>query len=440
MRVALIDPSFIHQGRLLKLKRVGYFPLTMPRLAACFPPETQLTLIYEKCQEVDVDVPYDLVLFTTMGPNLVRAEELAARFRQRGIPTVVGGYSVPPFLERCQAHFDAVVVGDGEAIIPRLLSDLAAGRRQRVYTDLAPSLERLPPPRFDLVPAGVMGDVAPVEASRGCPNACTFCAVTALYGARARRVPVADVLRDARQARRELGRRLIYFTDPNFAADMAHAKEILRGLIAADLGLGWLASVDLRALADEEFLRLARASGCFTLQVGLETLEHQNLHAVNKSFAARLDQTAAVRRARAHGIPVVALMMLGFDADTPATFRQVQSFLEREKIPLAVLHPVVPIPGTPLHARLAAEGRLLPIDPADADGLHLHFRPRHFTPERFFDAYWRLNRRLLSGRSIARRFLHAGWLRNPLAYLILLVTSFLARSVVDRRLPMGMYE
>jgi len=96
MRVALIDPSFYHQGKLLKLKRVGYFPLTLPRLASMFPADTSIALIYEKCQNVETDAAFDLVMFTTMGSNLIRAEELSDRFRERGVPTVVGGFSVSP--------------------------------------------------------------------------------------------------------------------------------------------------------------------------------------------------------------------------------------------------------------------------------------------------------------------------------------------------------
>ncbi|NLI77262.1 MAG: B12-binding domain-containing radical SAM protein [Candidatus Riflebacteria bacterium] len=441
MHVALVDPTFRHQGRLLKLRRVGYFPLTLPRLAACFPAGTKITLVYEKCQEIDTQAPYDLVLFTTMGSNLVRAEELSAVFRQRGIPTVVGGYSVAPFLDRCRRNFDAVALGDGEEIIPRLLADLAGGRLASVYQGVTADLTRLPPPRFDLVPPGVMGDIAPVETSRGCPNACDFCAVTAFYGGRQHRADVPTVLRDVRAVRETLGRRLVYFTDPNFAADMEHAKAVLRGLQALDAGVGWLASVDIRALQDEEFLRLARASGCFSLQVGFETLHPEQLRAVNKGFAARADYGEAIGRARAHGVPVVALMMLGFDTDTPATFGQVLRFLETSRLPLAVLHPVIPIPGTPLYDRLAREGRLTGLDPAETDGLHLHFVPRHFAPDAFLEGFWRLNRRLFGLRSVVRRFLHPDTFRNPLAYALLLFTNlFLAGPLVRRRLPLGMYE
>lgn len=442
MRVLMIDPSFRHQGHLLKFRRIGYFPLTLPRLAACLPPGVEVTLIHEKAQEVDTTQSWDLVLFTTMGSNLARAEELSAVFRANGARTVVGGFSVRPFLGRCREHFDAVVLGDGEGLLPLIIADAEAGRLGerpgRVYENLAPPIDHLPVPRYDLVPREIVGEIVPLEASRGCPNCCDFCAVTTLYGPAYRQRNPAEVLRDLNAARTRFGRRMYFFTDPNFTADMAHAKEIIRGLVGQ--GIAWLASVDIRALEDDEFLRLARDSGCFSLQIGFETLSATELHGVKKGFAAKRDYGALIRRAQSFGIPIVALLMVGFDTDTPATFRELRRFLERHRVPLAVTHPLIPIPGTPLHAKLAQEARLLPIEPEDCDGLHLHFIPRNFGVGELIERYWKFSEGLFSLRSIVRRFLWPGILKNPLAYLVLAITNVLAGRVARRRLPPGMYD
>lgn len=438
MRVALIDPTFRHQGHLVKLKRVGYFPLTLPRLASLFPAGTEIDLWYEKCQEIPLDRPYDLVLFTTMGSNLVRAEELAAGFRERGIPTGVGGYSVKPFLNRCLEKFDTVIVGDGEGLIPRLCEDLQSGRLQKLYENLSPSLEHLPAPRYDLIPPDLIGDIFPLEASRGCPNHCGFCAVSDLYPTGLRKRDPQEVIAEFHLARQTLGKRLYYFADANFTADMPHAKTILQGMIGQ--GVGWLASVDIRALQDDEFLNLARRSGCFSLQVGFETLSAANLATCNKKFADSHDYPALIRRAHAFGIPVVALLMVGFDADTPATFPALRRFLEQNRVPLAVTHPLVPIPGTALYQKLLNENRIANVTPEDSDGLHIFFQPRHFTPESLTEAYWKFSTELLSLRSIVRRFLWPGVFRNPLAWLILLISNLLSRRMVRLRLPPGTYQ
>ncbi|MBF0502038.1 MAG: B12-binding domain-containing radical SAM protein [Candidatus Riflebacteria bacterium] len=440
MRVALIDPSYRHEGRLMKFRRVGYFPLTLPRLAACFPPDITPELLYEKCHDVNpaTGPAYDLVLFAIMGANLAHAIELSAGYRARGIKTVVGGFATQAFFDMCRSGFDSVVLGDGEEVIPRMIDDFRAGRLASMYENPAPSIERLPVPRYDLVPQDVVGNIIPIEASRGCPNACDFCSVTLQYQRTFRKRAPDEVLRDFDAARAVFGRRVYYFTDPNFTADLAHAKTILRGLIGKNIL--WLASVDVHPLADDEFLSLARRSGCFNLQIGFETLSPHELEESGKGFAARTDYPALIRRAHSFGIPVTALMMVGFDSDTPATFGRMQHFAEKNHLSFVVTHPLIPIPGTPLHEKLSRQKRLKEIDPADANGLYISFLPKHFTESELLECYWRFSTRMQSLRSIVRRFLWPGVFRNPIAYLIMLLTNFAARSVIARRLPPGAYE
>ncbi|HNV69548.1 MAG TPA: hypothetical protein PKO06_07630, partial [Candidatus Ozemobacteraceae bacterium] len=122
------------------------------------------------------------------------------------------------------------------------------------------------------------------------------------------------------------------------------------------------------------------------------------------------------------------------------TFPALRRFLEKNRIPLAVAHPVIPIPGTPLYDRLKSENRLFDVTPDLCDGLHVLYQPKHFTPEALTEAYWKFAAGLLSWRSIVRRFLWPGVLKNPLAWLVLLLSNLFSRDVVRRRLPPGMYQ
>lgn len=439
MKVILIDPTYRHRGSLVKLKRIGYFPLTLPRLAGSFPPDVSLRLVYEKCQDVVLNEPFDIAMFTTMGSNLVRAIELAQAFREKGVKTVVGGHSVLPFLDLCTKEFDSSVIGDGEGLIPKIIEDFRSGSLKQVYENLHPPTGNLPPPRFDLVPAELLGDILPVEGSRGCPNSCDFCAVSELYGSVFRKIPPLQVLRDLEALRVNHPRKLFYFTDPNFAADMSHAKEILRLLTGK--GIRWLASVDVRALEDSEFLSLARETGCFCLQVGFETLSRKELAGVNKRFADSGNYERLIGSCIENGIPLAALMIVGFDSDDSRTFRLIPEFIERNRLALGVVHPLIPIPGGKLFRRMNAQGRITGVDPALGDGLHIFYRHPNLPPDLFLDRFWAMNRRLYSLRSIVRRFLHPGVLKNPVAYLILLITNlFYARKVVSSKFPMGLYD
>jgi len=198
--------------------------------------------------------------------------------------------------------------------------------------------------------------------------------------------------------------------------------------------------VDVRALKDAEFLRLARDSGCFCLQVGFETLSKKELNGTGKTFAGKEEYAKLIKSCQEYGIPLAALLMIGFDSDDSRSLRDTAKFLEAHHLPLVVMHPMIPIPTTSFYETLKTQNRLLSQDPKLADGLHVFFRPRNFSPEGLQNYYWKLNERLYSIRSILKRFFFRGVFRNPIPYFILFLTNFFARGLVRKRLPMGMYE
>lgn len=439
MRLAFIDPSYYYQGELIRLKRVGYPALTLPTLAALVPPEHEVVLAYEKCEPLPLEEDFDLVFFATMGSNLVRAEELSAHFRERGARTVVGGWTAFPYQERCREHFDVVVLGEGEGVVEQILEDFQAGCLETVYRNPHPDLSALPMPRYELVNPAVRGPITPVESSRGCVNNCSFCAISSFTERSHRTIPVDRVLAHIDRAREVWGQEMIYFTDPNFGMDREHSMEVMRGLVGK--GVRWLASVDIRVTEDPEFLDLARESGCFTLQVGFESVKPGDLESASKGFVNRYDYGEAVARALDHGIPLTALMMVGFDDDTEETFDGILHFLEEHHIPLVVLHVMTPIPGTPLYQRVVEEGRLLREPLEEGDGLHLFIRPRHMSVEDFEARYRKLLADAFSLRSLFKRFFYPGVFKAFTSHLILLLTNlFSTRQALARGYPPGMYE
>src|SRR4029079_17200303 len=95
LRVALISPKgplYRHRGGIFR-KSLRYQPLTLTTLAALVPAELgiELTLIDEGIGEIPERLDVDLVGLTAITGTAPRAYELSARFRGRGIATVLGG-------------------------------------------------------------------------------------------------------------------------------------------------------------------------------------------------------------------------------------------------------------------------------------------------------------------------------------------------------------
>jgi radical SAM superfamily enzyme YgiQ (UPF0313 family) len=232
VRIVLISPKgplYRHRGGIFK-RSLRYAPLTLTTLAALVPPElaAEVTLVDEGIADVDPDLDADLIGLTVITGTAVRAYALAAQFRRRGIPVVLGGPHVTLVPDDAQPHADAIVVGYAEDTWPELLRDAAAGRLRPRY-DQQPglSLANRPFARRDLLPRGrfITNDV--FEATRGCVHSCDFCVVPTAWGLSPFQKPVEDVVADIRQK----GARKLIFVDLNLIADPEYAARLFTALI-----------------------------------------------------------------------------------------------------------------------------------------------------------------------------------------------------------------
>jgi radical SAM superfamily enzyme YgiQ (UPF0313 family) len=381
MRIVLISPKgplYRHRGGIFK-KSLRYMPLTLTTLAALVPEEleAEVRLIDEGIQEVDpATVEADLVGLTAITGTAPRAYELAARFRERGIPVVLGGPHVTLIPEDAQPHADAVVVGYAEESWPELLRDFAAGRMRRRY-DQRPglSLAGMPFPRRDLLPRGsfITDDV--FEATRGCIHKCDFCVVPAAWGQKPFQKPVEEVVADIRQKK---ARKLI-FVDLNLVADRDYAARLFEALIP--LKVQWYGLATVLLADDAHLLALAQRSGCRGILIGLESISRENLRDSKKGFNSPERYREVVERLHRHGIALQGCFVFGLDHDTPEVFLETARFAVEARIDLPRFAVVTPFPGTALYHRLESEGRILTRDWELYDGQHVVFQPARMTVE-----------------------------------------------------------
>ncbi len=73
-------------------------------------------------------------------------------------------------------HADALAIGEGVQLWPRILRDIEAGTLQKVYRGsyLQPYRQD-PPPRRDILPRENFLTPTSMIATRGCHNRCGFC-------------------------------------------------------------------------------------------------------------------------------------------------------------------------------------------------------------------------------------------------------------------------
>lgn len=356
MKIKLIGPTrYLENGKLLKSKKLIIPSLTFPLLAALTPPDIDVSIVNEICEDINFEEKVDLVGITSYTINIHRAYQIADEFRKRNVPVVMGGIHVSMEPEEAKKHADTIIIGEAEETWPQFINDFRNGERKKVYkAEKRPPIANLPIPRFSLINKSHYVDyqLIPIQTARGCPHSCDFCSVTRFSGRRYRPRPISDVINEIKS----LGAKYCFFIDDNIFASPSRARELLRALIP--LRILWIGQATISAAEDRELIELAQKSGCIELAVGLESLSRKNLESVGKTINIVEHYEKNLKTYRKAGIRVAASMIFGFDDDESGVFKETYHFLMKNRLPYTIWSALCPYPETPVYKRLKDQGRL----------------------------------------------------------------------------------
>jgi radical SAM superfamily enzyme YgiQ (UPF0313 family) len=357
MRVTIVHPCIGRHARDRSYIRTWQMePLPAATLAGLTPRDIDVRFYDDRMEEIPFDEATDLVAISVETYTAKRAYQIASEYRRRGIPVVMGGFHASLCPDEVSQYSEAVVCGEAEVLWPRVLDDARHGRLEKFYRQAErPSLAGLKPDRSIFrgkryLPIGL------VEAGRGCHFKCEFCAVQTVFKSTQTRRPYDEILAELVELKDH--KKLFFFVDDNITSNLAQAKEFFRALIP--LRIRWVSQSSINAAHDDEFLDLLVRSGCQGVLIGFESLNPQNLKAMNKMFnAARGGFEKALANLRRHKVRVYGTFIFGYDGDTPESFAPTVAFAKEHALYIAAFNHLTPFPGTPLYERLKREGRLL---------------------------------------------------------------------------------
>jgi radical SAM superfamily enzyme YgiQ (UPF0313 family) len=172
--------------------------------------------------------------------------------------------------------------------------------------------------------------------------------------------------------------------------------------------LHWFTETDLSVAQDDELLGLMRDSGCQQVLIGLESPTAKGVEGIETHAnwkAKRVDgYMEAIRKIQSYGITVNGCFILGLDGDTPDVFDEVFRFVRESGLYEVQITVMTAFPGTPLHARLEAEDRIVRKDAWELCTLFdVNFHPRHMSVQELEERFRGLAKDLYSREETARR-------------------------------------
>lgn len=260
---------------------------------------------------------------------------------------VLGGIHATLFPEEIikDGIFDAVVVGEGEKVMPII-------NQKGIYKSEIPvDLDKLPPLPYHLlngfrprIAYGKHQPFMPIVTARGCPFKCSFCS-NPVFGRKYRAMSIDRLMDEIYVLIADYGISEIKIYDDVFTMDKDRAIEIskrIRNCVA------WSCMTRVN-LVDKEVLREMRLGGCYSIAYGLESGDADILKSISKNTT--LEQAEqAVRYAREVGMTnVVGYFMLGAPGETFETIDKTVDFAIKLGLDHAQFSIATALPGSEVY-------------------------------------------------------------------------------------------
>jgi radical SAM superfamily enzyme YgiQ (UPF0313 family) len=375
-------------------------------LAALAPPDFNIAICDENISSINFDHSADWIGITGKVNQRRRITAVASEFRRRGKRVIIGGPYASLSPDTLRPYCDVLVRGEVEDISEKFFADLRAGCASEEYIGTKPDLALSPTPRWDLY-RNERALIGTLQTSRGCPFECEFCDVIQYLGRNQRHKPVDHVIAELDELYAR-GYRTIFLADDNFTVYRRRCKELLAAIAwwHRDHPVDLITQVSIDAARDEELLEQCADAGLTQVFIGIETPNQESLRETKKRQNLNIDLIAEVQRFVDHGISVIGGMMVGFDADHADVFRRQYEFAMASAVPIFSLSALVAPEGTPLHQRMASEGRLRSGN-SDVQGSpwNSNIEPRSMSAHEMNEGLQSLSNALYAPRAFGERML-----------------------------------
>ena len=370
----------------------GYYPkLGLMYVAAWYERATGNTPVFIDCPPEGISeqelirqvrkIQPDMVAMSIMTFNLLDALHTAEVLKQEhpNIKICLGGPHVNLYPKETldQPNIDYVVFGEGEKIFTQLITALekdisepqflqaikGLGWKKNGISIVNPAqtelldLDELPFPARHLVDVSkyqhIIGEgrqFFTIQATRGCPAACTFCDIRQTkFRCRSPKSVVDEI-----EQLVNMGVDDLFFVDDTITINKKNLIDTCNLIVERGINIHYKISARVDTI-NEEVLQALKKSGCYRIHFGIESANPRHLKYLQKGQTPEKVERAC-KMTRKAGIGFFAYMMIGIPHETREEIFATVDFTKNLNPDYAQFSICTPYPKTELYQQMLDEG------------------------------------------------------------------------------------
>ena len=269
---------------------------------------------------------------------------------------ILGGNHASTFAERLilHPHVDNIIVGEGE----EAFLDICTKNTEKIVRRSFLDIDDIPMPAYDLIdikqyiktnnPYSIKSKALPIISSRGCPNACIYCSIGAVWGRTWRGRNPKLVVDEIEYLQKTYGVHEYSFFDDSMSIDKKRLEAICQEIIKRKLKIKWTTPNGIAHWTlDDRLLLSMKESGCYRITIGIETGNPSLRKYIGKPYS--LEQASGlIKYANKIGMWTIITIIMGLPYETEDKFRDTLNYTIKCDADFACFYQLIPHPGTKL--------------------------------------------------------------------------------------------